>query len=479
MRGVGLPRSVRARITAISTTLVAATLVLASLLLVRLVQADLLASAQETLDLALEAQAERVPVVEDESVEFYSTVIDGDVVSLSLFTVDDEGIAFGTLFIDDLAAAELVLDPEGGEVLAVLDPGTGFELDDPELVEQVESLAFDTIELSESNSQLLVGATPLREVEESIEALRDALLLIVPVLVLCFGSLTWWLVGRALRPVQAITEQVQAISTTSLDQRVSVPGTGDEVAEMAIVMNRMLERLERGGERQRQFSADASHELRSPLATVRAAAELLGRNPTPRRSASLADDIVAEADRMDVLIGDLLQLATIDDGGPGADLEQVDLAALVPNELEAEMAAASVEVTGVAADSGATIRGARRQLRRLIRNLVDNAKRHAQTRVVIDVSLTGADVVLTVDDDGSGIPEGAEAVIFERFRRLDDARSRDGGGAGLGLSLVASIAAHHGGSVEVGRSPLGGARFTVRLPHARLPESDDRGGLAR
>ncbi|MGI9615906.1 MAG: sensor histidine kinase [Acidimicrobiales bacterium] len=475
-RPVRVPRSVRARITAVSTTLVAATLVVASLLLVRLVQADLLTSAEETLDTALEEQLENLPVgifdddvIEDaevfseQPIDLYATVIDGRVIELGLFTVvGDDGIAFGTLFVDGVATADLVLDPEAGEVLEVLDPVTQFALDDAEVIEQIESLAFETIELSEADGQLLVGVTPLQEIEQSIEALRDALLLIVPALVVCFGVLTWWLVGRALRPVQSITEQVQAISTTNLDRRVPVPATDDEVSEMAIVMNRMLDRLERGGERQRRFSADASHELRSPLATIRAAAEVIGRSPATTRTAALSDDIVAEADRMDELIGDLLALSRIDDGGLGSNTEAVDLAELAPIELENELDAGLVEM-GVF-DAGAMVTGHRSDLRRLVRNLADNALRHAGSRVVVAVTATDDLVELVVSDDGEGVPEGSEALIFERFRRLDEARSRDGGGSGLGLALVASIVESHGGSIRVDRSELGGARFTVAVP---------------
>lgn len=231
---------------------------------------------------------------------------------------------------------------------------------------------------------------------------------------------------------------------------------------MATVMNRMLDRLERGGQRQRQFSADASHELRSPLATIRAAAELVGRSPSAERAAALSDDIVAETDRMDVLIGDLLALARIDEGGPGSDVESIDLAELVRVELQSELANAVVDVTGL--ETGAVINGQRNQLRRVVRNLVDNAVRHAETTVLVEVRVDGDRAELEVSDDGAGVPEGNEALIFERFRRLDEARSRDGGGSGLGLALVASIVESHGGSIRVDRSELGGACFTVTVP---------------
>lgn len=473
-------RSVRGRITLLSTAMVAITLVIASIALVRLVKADLLASTEEALDAALAAQAEQfgdIELLADESYDLIEEEIGGTQFELGLFTVGDEGEALGDLFIEGEPVAQLALDLETGEVVEIIDPFTGELLDDPEIHRELESLVFEVLELSEAGEEgggggrLLVGAAPLREVEESVDALSDALVTVVPLLTVIFGLLTWWLVGRALRPVVSITEQVEEISTSNLHRRVPVPETADEVAEMATVMNTMLARLERGGERQRQFSADASHELRSPLSTVRAAADVLARNPTPERAARLADDIAAETERMDILIGDLLELARLDEArsGTGAQsAEPLDLVALV----ESELAGDAVELD---APERLPMVGAPRQLARLVRNLVDNAKRHAADRVRVTIRSGAGGPELEVDDDGPGVPPGQEQIIFERFSRLDEARSRDGGGAGLGLSLVRSIAESHGGEVRVGRSPLGGARFTVVLPAPRA--GIDTGGV--
>lgn len=476
-------RSVRGRITLVSTALVALTLVLAAMLLLRLVREDLLNSAEATIDQALEQQAEQLGVAAEDldSLGGFSeawAVIDGDEVGVGIFQADPDdpsGAAFGELYLNGEIVATLVIDVSNGEVVEVFDPIFEEPLEDPEVIEQVESLVFEVLELSDTDGRFLVGATPLGEIEESVTAVEEALFVIVPALTLFFGLSTWLLVGRALRPVKSITSQVEAISTSSLDQRVPVPRTKDEVAELATVMNGMLDRLERGGERQRQFSADASHELRSPLSAVRAAAEMLGRNPDPARVDRLAEDIVAESDRMDQLIGDLLELSRLDEDRRSIALEHLDLVQLIYAELREEEADGTVEII---APAELIIEGAKSQLRRLVRNLVDNAVRYAEGRVRVTVSdkqkhgsnvsaelaeFKLAGVVLTVEDDGPGIPPEEREAVFERFARLDEARGRDAGGTGLGLALVKAITERHGGTVTVDESPLGGARFTVTL----------------
>ena len=471
-------RSVRGRITLVSTALVATTLLIASVLLMRWVQADLLASAEETLQTSLEDQAQALGADPelfglDGRLDLVGAEVDGQEIEVGLFTGIGDGLAFGDLYVDGEYAAGLIMEVGTGEVVDVVDPELGERIDDPELIEQVGDLVFEVLELADvqpdadpDNPRFIVGATPLAEIEESVAAVRDALFVLVPALAAIFGALTWLLVGRALRPVMSITEQVEAISASSLHQRVPVPDSGDEVAELATVMNRMLDRLERGGQRQRQFSADASHELRSPLSTVRAAAELLTGSPPPQRAGRLAGDIVAEADRMDQLITDLLELSRLDeDRGPRSSAESTDLAALVLAELAAELDGPTGPVAvAVSAPDAVPVVGDPRQLRRLVRNLADNALRHAAGRVEVAVAATGAGGArLVVDDDGHGVPPADRATVFERFSRLDEARSRDAGGSGLGLALVRAIAEGHGGTVTVDDSPLGGARFTVQL----------------
>ncbi|MGH1489423.1 MAG: sensor histidine kinase [Acidimicrobiales bacterium] len=489
-------RSIRGRITLAATALVAITLFVASWLLLQWVEADLLDSAQATLDEALEAQAEQFGLQEEfllpdeafgeesfgeesfgqegfepEPVEAqaFEGFIDGQNVFIGLFTVHDEGLAFGEMFIEDEPVANLVIEVDTGEIVEIWDIEFDEPLTDPVLVEEIESLAFEVFEVGDGD-QFLVGAASLDEIAESVAAVRSALWVIGPGLVVAFALLTWWLVGRALRPVMSITSQVDAISSSSLDRRVPVPDTDDELANLATVMNRMLDRLQRGGERQRQFSADASHELRSPLSTIRAAGEMINTNPKAERTQRLAGDIVAESIRMDELIGDLLDLARLDEDRRLPDREPMDLATLLRAELAAELDRGQLTIV---VPPTLPLTGSPRQLRRLVRNLVDNAIRHAESTVAVTaVSLPDAVsghasdervVQLMVEDDGAGVATEDRLTIFERFSRLDEARTRDAGGSGLGLALVKAIAESHGGSVSITDSELGGAKFVVTL----------------
>lgn len=479
-------RSVRGRITLVSTALVALTLVLASMLLLRLVREDLLATAEDTIDQALESQAEQfeaafgfdaelgiaAELIEPDS-EFEGDVAieaidasDGallgsdDVVLFEVDPTDPEGLAFGEFLVADDTSVLVGIDPETGQVVEVYDPILDEPLTDAVIQDQLDEVLFETYALEDTGgTRFLVGTAPLDEIEQSVAAVGNALMVIVPALTLLLGLSVWLLVGRALQPVMSITKQVEAISSSNLDQRVPVPATGDEVADLASVMNRMLDRLERGGERQRQFSADASHELRSPLSSVRAAAEMIGRKPDGERVTLLADDILAESDRMNHLIGDLLELSRLDEDRRSIAMEDLNLSQLVQQELRPDVAEGSVRLM---APPSLTVNGSPGQLRRVARNLVDNAVRHAEQQVVVTLAVPlGGRFVLTVEDDGPGIPAEDRELIFERFGRLDAARGRDSGGSGLGLSLVMAIVEHHGGTITVDDSPLGGARFTV------------------
>jgi len=446
--------SVRGRITLLATLLVGVTLVAASFVVVRLVESDLVRSAEIALIEALDNESDRRP---DDA--FYDVWIDDRLYNLGVFRAGDEGL-IGELLFEETPVVELLIAPDSGDLIEVFDPSTGEEFDADDLFFDVDELIFEHVAIDDG---FLVAAEELEEVQESVSAVRGALTILVPLLTLTFGALTWFMVGRALRPVHAITERVGEITSSDLDRRVPVPSGNDEIVELATVMNTMLDRVESGVDRQRQFAADASHELRSPLATLRTAAEMISLNPSSGRIPTLADDVMAEADRMEQLIADLLALARSESAT--RPTTTIDLA---------ELADAASGVVGRAdvtvrldAPSSATAVGDASQLERAIRNLVDNAVRHATSQVLITVTDPG---IVSVEDDGPGVPVDARTAVFDRFARLDEGRARTEGGAGLGLALVKAIADRHDASVAVDESPtLGGARFTLSLPAARHP----------
>lgn len=448
--------SVRGRITLLATLLVGVTLVGASFVVVRLVESDLVKSAETALSEVLESEREVL------AGEYFSPVmIEGELYGLDLFQEDDdEGFIVGELFQGDVPVVELVLSAESGELFEAYDPFTGELVTDDELIFEAEEVIFELIATEEG---YLVAADELDELQESLSAVRSALTILVPLLTLVFGALTWFMVGRALQPVHAITAEVGEITSTDLDRRVPVPSGNDEIVELATVMNTMLDRVESGVDKQRQFAADASHELRSPLATLRTAAEMISLKPDGERVPTLADDVMAEADRMDRLIADLLTLAR--DESSTAPTTTVDLSELASTATTSMTSRGGASIT-VDAPSAMLVTGHASQLERAIRNLVDNAVRHASSQVVVTVDSTGT---VTVEDDGPGVPIDARSAVFDRFARLDEARARADGGAGLGLALVKAIADRHRATVHVDDSPtLGGARFTLSLPSGVL-----------
>jgi signal transduction histidine kinase len=307
-------------------------------------------------------------------------------------------------------------------------------------------------------------ATSLESVSETVATLRGLLVIGVPVLTLLLALVTWTVVGRALRPVESIRAEVADISDAELSRRVPEPPGGDEIAHLARTMNAMLDRLEAASRRQRAFASDASHELQSPLTRLRTQLEVAVAHPAATDWDALVHDLLADSAEMERLIGDLLFLAREDErpARPTAD-ELVDLDDVVLEEVARIRVGSRVPI-GTGGVSAAPVRGSREQLVRLVRNLLENAERHAHAGVEVAVTSGEQAVELVVSDDGPGVPAGDRDRIFHRFVRLDDDRSRDdGGGSGLGLSIVATIAERHGGCCLVADSATG-ATFVLRLP---------------
>jgi signal transduction histidine kinase len=316
----------------------------------------------------------------------------------------------------------------------------------------------------------IIAASPLDTVRRSVESLVDVLWLGIPLLIGLVGLLVWFLVGRALRPVAAIRAEVDEISHGTLHRRVPVPPSDDEVAQLAGTMNAMLDRLERSSAQQREFVSDASHELRSPIATIQATLEVALEHEDRTDWRTVARDVLAEDERMARVVSDLLDLARVDEDGDAlTDAPVVDLDDVVLDEVT-RVHDRTVDASGV---SAGRVRGRRSQLARAVRNLLENAEHHAATRIDVTLSAEQDVVVLVVEDDGPGIPEADRERVFDRFTRLDEGRDRDAGGAGLGLAMVRAIVERHGGTVAVGAGAHGGARFVVRLPAGETGHRDD------
>jgi signal transduction histidine kinase len=302
------------------------------------------------------------------------------------------------------------------------------------------------------------------DVKESTRKVSGLLAAGSPLLLLIVGITTWRVVGRALAPVEAIRSEVDSISAAELHRRVGDPSGRDEIARLAATMNRMLDRLELAQSRQRRFVSDASHELRSPVASIRQHAEVALTHPDRITTTELAQVVLDEDLRVQHLVEDLLLLARADEGTLASRRQPVDLDDLVFEVATQLRTSGGLRIDTTSVSAG-RVAGDEAQLRRLLRNLGDNAARHAQAKVVFSLrETTAGTVLLRVDDDGPGVPEVERRRIFERFVRLDDARSRDTGGSGLGLAIVAEIAAAHSATVSVAGSPLGGARFEVEMP---------------
>ena len=310
--------------------------------------------------------------------------------------------------------------------------------------------------------RVVVVARALVDVLDTTTVVTRLLIIGLPVLLVVVAITTWFAVGRALAPVEAIRREVDEISAAQLHRRVPQPAGDDEIGRLAATMNRMLERLESARNSQRRFVSDASHELRSPITTIRQHAEVAVAHPDRTTATELAEVVLAEQRRMQRLVEDLLLLARADEGVPlsRAPIDLDDLAFEEGHRLRSTTPL-QVDTSRVGA---AQVLGDADALRRVLRNLGENAARHASGRIDIALGDRGGDVVLTVDDDGPGIPESERDRVLGRFVRLDAARSRDEGGSGLGLSIVGEVAHAHGGSISIAQSPLGGARIQVTLP---------------
>lgn len=444
--------SVRFRLTALATFAVASILAVAGIVVVTAQRRALV----HNVDTAMSQRADDIEAVLDEGSLPRSLSRSGEEGSFAQ-VVDADGRVVAA---SEGAAVDgaLAPAPAGRETIRSFD---ALALDDDTF--RVLSRRVDT-----PDGRFVVHvAHSVDDVKESVAVLMRSLLVGVPLVTGLLGALVWWLTGRALRPVEAIRREVAAIGATELHRRVPEPATRDEIARLAQTMNSMLARLEEANLRQQRFVADASHELRSPITRIRSALEVdLARHDIPSEQLRAThEEVLADALELQRLVDDLLHLARSDAGVAVLDARPVDLDDLVLREARRlrERNRVAVDVGSV---SGAQVEGDAAELARVIRNLAENAERHARSTVSFGLAERDGRAVLTVTDDGPGIDAADSARIFERFTRLDSARTPERGGAGLGLAIVDEIVRRHRGTVQVDPDHSPGTCFVVTLPQS-------------
>lgn len=420
--------SVRTRLTLIAMLVVGAALVAVASVLVLLLSASLKQQAcSTTRSHAIAAANQPVPTA--------TAASDGEIIQL----------------IDANGNSQALLHGSPGQCRTVEPPG------------RFEDYTVVAEPVADRPDLMVVVARPLVDVLEATHFVTRVLAVGLPLVLLLAGGVTWYVVGHSLAPVAAIRAETERITADDLSRRVPVPPSDDEIARLATTVNRMLDGLQRAHDSQRRFVSDASHELRSPIAVIRQHAEVALRHPERASVADLATTVHAENLRLQALVEDLLLLARADEQLLDLRATILDLDDLVFEEAARLRTCTDlrIDTTGV---SAGRVRGNDGGLRRVLRNLGDNAARHAGTRITFQLHQQDGSVILTVADDGPGIPQSDRERVFERFVRLNQARSRDQGGAGLGLAIVAQLVAVHHGSVHADANPSGGATIRINLP---------------
>lgn len=441
--------SLRARLTTVATILVAGALTAAAILLSAAVERSLItavdeAARQRAADVALLIDTHRLP--------------------------DPIPVEAGTPLVQVVDAGDRVVaaSPGGDRLVPILLP------DDVAAVRAGESRRVDGSRLGMAGELFVVGAPAgeaddpltvlvarsLGEVEDATRVVRVVLFGAAPLLVGAFAVACWLLVGQALRPVGALRRGAEDITTTREHRRLPVPAAEDEIHRLAVTLNDMLDRLERSSARQRAFVSDAAHELRSPLASIRTQLEVARAHPEGVDWDETSADTLADVERLSRLVDDLLVLARADEA-PRRRFEPVNLAQ-VADDVVARYESSDVTVRRVGSPS-ALLSGDVDALGRIVSNLIDNAVRHAVSGVTVEVAAGDGLAELVVADDGPGIPAADRELVFDRFTRLDEARSRDAGGTGLGLPIVRELVRMHGGTVRLEDNDPG-LRAVVRLP---------------
>ena len=315
--------------------------------------------------------------------------------------------------------------------------------------------------LGGNGSPVLVEAQQIGQLLEEGSSLSLLLAILLPILAIVLGMLIWVVVGLAMKPVETIRTAVDEISEGHLDERLPSPRTGDELERLVDTMNSMLGRLQRAIKRERRFIADASHELKTPIAAMRTALEVGGEGPSATEASHRS--ALSSLQRLEILVQDLLLVGSDQNAANLAPSTLVDLDELVLEKAEHLRRNTTLEID-TSSVSGGQVLAREMDMMRVIDNLASNAVRHAATQVAVSITEHNGTVRLAVSDDGSGIPIDFRQKVFERFVRIDGDRNRSSGGTGLGLSIVSDIVSRYGGTIHIATSTKGGATFVVELP---------------
>jgi heavy metal sensor kinase len=325
-------------------------------------------------------------------------------------------------------------------------------------------------------------AAPIGEILESLERFRWTLIIFVPIVLLASSVGGYVVSRRALKPVDEISATARSISIHNLSERLLVPETGDELQRLSETLNGMLARLNESVRRMTQFTADASHELRAPIALIRTTAELtLGRRRDPDEYEAALQDVLVEAERTSHLLDSMLTLARGDSGVDTLDLIPIDMGEAAREAIEESRTFAAEKNIGIdfrILREGPEVDGDSHAIRRLFVILIDNAVKYTNPggNIRVTVRTNGNSAEATVADTGIGIAKEDQAHIFDRFWRVDKVRSRAAGGAGLGLSIARWIVDQHHGAIVVESEPGRGSTFRITFPCASagiLPDNLD------
>lgn len=351
---------------------------------------------------------------------------------------------------------------------SLLDAPDGYSSIDVDDVGEVRVLT-RSFALANGNQATIRVGEPLAPVDRALEGFKDSFLVVGLITLLLAAAAGWLLASFSTKPMRRMSEVAEGVDGGDLTSRMPISETkNDEVRKLAESFNQMLDRIEATFTRQKEFVADASHDLRTPLTIIKGQIAVLSRqaDPTAADVERVSGIVETATQRMERLVDDLLLLARAESDDPPT-LEKIDLSLLISAEVEAfrETDDRQFELGGL---SGREVLVDREKIARALSNLIANAVAHTKPdgRILVSASTEPGRMVIAVEDDGPGVPIEMRERIFSRFARLDESRSSSEGGSGLGLAIVRAIVESHNGSVSCEESKLGGARFVIRLPIA-------------